>query len=60
MSREENRLAKQVMTRYPIGEKKRKIRPKTNWFDGIRGFMAKIGLRKEELRVRENWRRKII
>ena len=39
-------MPKQVMTWYPMGEEKRKARPKSTWFDGMHGVMEKCDLRK--------------
>jgi hypothetical protein len=43
----------------PPGRRKR-VRPKLTWAEGIRGLMGEKGLVEEDWNDRHNWRKKII
>jgi len=56
---EKGRLPKEVMKWSPPGRRKR-VRPKLTWAEGIRGLMGEKELMEEDWNDRDNWRKKII
>jgi hypothetical protein len=55
---EEGRLPKGVLEWRP-SERRKRIRSKLTWAEGIRGIMGENGLQEEDWTDRKNWRRKI-
>ena len=51
--------AKKVMKWSRPGRRKR-VRPKITWAEGIRGLMEENGLMEEDWNDRDKWRKKII
>jgi len=56
---EEGRLPKEVMKWSPP-ERRKRVRPKATWAEGIRGLMGEKGLMEEDWNDGGNWRKKII
>jgi len=56
---EEGRLPKKVMKWSPPGRRKQ-VRPKLTWSEGIRRLMEEKGLMEEDWNDKGNWKKKII
>jgi len=51
---------KKRLAKKPIGNRRKRGRPKLVWVEGIRGLMGEKGCIEEDWNDRSNWRKKII